>query len=140
MSTHEFQYLYFTSSHQPPSYQKKKEANPNTRNSSLYLGFSPWPSICQSTRLGHLPSPCSMKNPTLSTTLNWDDPQPPDPTFIHIKWDDPHHVYSSQPLRITNQPFRQPSDPRAELRFCSSPSKLQSLMVPSLEASRRCFR
>lgn len=35
-------YQHFTNLVSPP---QKKEANPNTRNSSLYLGFSPWPSM-----------------------------------------------------------------------------------------------
>lgn len=47
----------------------------------------------------------------------------------------PNHVYSSQPL-TNHQPTKSPTIDfhGAELRFCSSPSKLQSLMVPSLEA------
>ena len=59
--------------------------------------------------LGHLPSPCSMKSPTLSTTLNWDDPP-----FIASPSD-------HQP------PDHQPSDPH--------PSHVSALHLPNSKVS-----
>lgn len=113
----------------------KKRRRMQTQKTLHYILDSPPGPVCQSAHLGHLPLPCSMKNPTLSTTLNWDDPQPPDPTSIHIKlgWSSPCLFIAPTIGSPTNR-FANHRIHGAELRFCSSPSKLQSLMVPSLEA------
>ena len=131
-------YQHFTNLDSP----HKKRRRIQTQETLHYiLDSPPGPVYASPHALGHLPLPCSMKSPTLSTTLNWDDPQPPDPTFIHIKlgWSSPclwkiPHNYSSLPFGSPTNRFANHRFPRAELRFCSSPSKLQSLMVPSLEA------
>lgn len=84
--------------HQPSFPPQKKEANPNTRNSSLYLGFSPWPSMPVRTSWA------------LTITMFHEKSH-----IIHnIKWDDPLFIAAPSVLQ---PPDHQPSDPRCRVTF-----------------------
>lgn len=131
-------YQHFTNLVSP---HKKRRRIQTQETLHYYILDSPPGPVCQSAHLGHLPSPCSMKNPTLSTTLNWDDPQPPDPTFIHIKlgWSSPCLFIA--PLRIT-KPTVSPTI------WIHVPSYVFALHLPNSKVSWchrwkpdwRCFR
>ena len=84
MSTHDFQYLYFTSAHQPLSYQyinisptwippTKKGGECKHKKLFTISWILPLAQYASPHALGHLPSPCSMKNPTFihNIKLGW---------------------------------------------------------------------
>lgn len=118
-------YQHFTNLVSP----HKKRRRIQTQETLHYILDSPPGPVCQSASLGHLRSACLWKVPHLFTTWNWDDPQPPDPTFIHIKlgWSPTMFIHRS-PLRITNQPNRQPS-------ISTVPSYVFALHLPNSKVS-----
>lgn len=131
-------YQHFTNLVSP----HKKRRRIQTQETLHYILDSPPGPVCQSASLGHLRSACLWKVPHLFTTWNWDDPQPPDPTFIHIKlgWSPTMFIHRS-PLRITNQiaNHRFPRCRVTFLLFTFQTPKSHGAIAGSL-FGRRCFR